>query len=663
MRRATVTSAANIWLLLVALAASGASRAASLPSAETFASRARIEGATVSPDGHYLALIRSIRGRGVAFVIDRTKPIGSSGDVVIGEPNHFQFTWCHWPTNTRLLCSLRGMAMTGGYYQPVTRLVAVDADGRHQQVLLQNNEEIQGETQDRIIDWEPGKPNTVLVEADPSLSPSQRWLRRRIFLAPEIHQLPAVFELNVVTGRMLLRENARAPIRHWITDGKGVVRLGWGVSGTTLSYYARLEGELEWRRLEKFEVFSRENHFKPVAISREQPNWAYAIAPSGGRDAVWLMDLTEKSAPKLVFSNPDVDVTDPVLSADGKLLAVHYETEFPNLYVADVRLGSLIDGLKKLLPGKFSVVTDSTSDGGTYVIRSVSDRDPPTYSLVDTTRGVVSQLGAPYLDLDPASLAPMQPITYPARDGTSIPGYLSVPPGAEAKNLPLVVMPHGGPYSRDTWRYFFLREFLVSRGYAVLQMNFRGSSGYGADWFFAAHQDWGGLTYEDVVDGARWAIAQGIADPGRAAIVGWSFGGYLALLGAQRNPDLFRCAVSIAGISDLSLYIDEGHLWTSPEITAQQVGMDPVKLKRDSPRLHAAEFELPVLLLHGDHDAQVPYEQSVVMEAALKRAGKASRLVTLHNADHQLSDESDRLTMLKEIEAFLAAHVGAASPP
>jgi len=144
----------------------------------------------------------------------------------------------------------------------------------------------------------------------------------------------------------------------------------------------------------------------------------------------------------------------------------------------------------------------------------------------------------------------MRAISYPARDGTRIPAYLSTPRGAQAAHLPLVVMPHGGPIARDTWGYFFLREFLVSRGYAVLQMNFRGSSGYGDDWFYAAHQDWGGLTYDDVVDGARWAIQQGITDPQRVCIVGWRFGDYVALVGAQRNPELFRCAIDIAGISD-----------------------------------------------------------------------------------------------------------------
>jgi len=251
----------------------------------------------------------------------------------------------------------------------------------------------------------------------------------------------------------------------------------------------------------------------------------------------------------------------------------------------------------------------------------------------------------------------MQPIVYPARDGTQIPGYLSVPPGHPTRSLRLSVMPHGGPIARDTWRYFFLRHFLVSRGYAVLQMNFRGSSGYGEDWFFAAHQDRGGLTYDDVVDGGRWAIAQGIADPARVCIVGWSFGGYLAMVGAQRNADLFKCSVSISGLSDLGLLIDEGYRWMNAKIVKKQIGTDPGHLKRDSPLQHVDEFRVPLLMVHGDLDAQAPFEQSELMDKALTRAGKPHRFVRLPDADHALSKASDRATMLREVESFLSQYL------
>jgi dipeptidyl aminopeptidase/acylaminoacyl peptidase len=374
------------------------------------------------------------------------------------------------------------------------------------------------------------------------------------------------------------------------------------------------------------------------------------------------MDLTDKEDPALVFAHPVVDVRSPILSSKGELLGLRYETDVPMFYATNEHIRSVVEAVKTVVPGEFNVITESTRDDRIHVIRSSSDRNAPSYGILDTAAKTFERVGAPYPDIDSSSFAPMRSISYPARDGTQIPGYLSVPAGGPAAHLPLIVMPHGGPISRDTWHYFFLRAFLVSRGYAVLQMNFRGSSGYGSDWFFAAHQDWGGLTYDDVVDGGRWAIEQGIADPRRVCVVGWSFGGYIALVGAQRNPELFRCAVSIAGISDLGLLIDEGHHWLAAATVKKQIGTDPEKLKRDSPRLHASEFKVPVLLLHGDLDAQAPYEQSVVMDTALTRAGKPHRFVTIREADHQLSTESDRATMLREVEAFLAEHLGVSTP-
>jgi dipeptidyl aminopeptidase/acylaminoacyl peptidase len=272
--------------------------------------------------------------------------------------------------------------------------------------------------------------------------------------------------------------------------------------------------------------------------------------------------------------------------------------------------------------------------------------------------GRLTRIGGPQQGLNPAELSPLQTISYAARDGVTIPGYLTLPRGDRKDHLPLVVMPHGGPIDRDGWHYDFLREFLASRGYAVLQMNFRGSGGYGADWFYAAHQDWGGKTYEDVVDGTKWAIAQGIADPQRVAILGWSFGGYVALVGAQRDADLFRCAISIAGPSDLGMLIsEESRYLNMAEVAQKQIGTDKEKIRRDSPRLHASEVTIPVLLIHGDRDAQVDLEQSQSMDAALTRSGKAHRFVMIKDADHQMSAESARVTLLREIEAFLGANV------
>jgi dipeptidyl aminopeptidase/acylaminoacyl peptidase len=253
----------------------------------------------------------------------------------------------------------------------------------------------------------------------------------------------------------------------------------------------------------------------------------------------------------------------------------------------------------------------------------------------------------------------MNNILYKATDGTDIPGYLTVPTGAEKKNLPLIVLPHDGPAERDTWRFSYLRTFLASRGYAVLQMNYRGSSGFGGNWQNAAHQDWGGLTYSDIQDATRWAIAQGIADPKRICIMGSGFGGYAALLSAARNGDLYRCAVSVGGIADLQMQIDHGIVTGDKEVRRYEIGTDAAKLERDSPLKQAEQVNIPVLLIHGGKDWQVQPNHSQAMAVALNKYKKKVDLVIIKGATHDLERQSDRVTLLKAVEAFLAANIGA----
>ena len=629
---------------------------------EAFAARPNIAGAAISPNGQHLAIIRAKNGRGYVIVQDRQ--FARDPQLVMAEPEHWRISWCRFASNTRLLCGLHASVREHSLTYDTSRLVGVDLDGKNLKVLVQNADAAKGQYQDRVLQWSTGIPNTVLIEADEGLDAAQRSLVAgggQIYGRIGTNALPGVFELNVQTGALKERQRSRPPIRHWRTDAQGEVRLGWGLESAQVSYYARLKGEGDWRRLDRFEAFSRGRHFEPVAISADNPNIAYAVGPSGNVRAIWEIDLTDQAEPKLVYAHPSVDISMPTISEDGRLYAVHYETDRPNDYDVDRPTAAVRAALKAALPDVYSRIISRSTDGQSMIVHSYSDVQPDYYSLLDPQAGKLLRLGGPVASLDPAAMSPMTPIEYPARDGTKIPGYLTLPRGGSATNLPMIVMPHGGPISRDYWHYFFLTQFLANRGYAVLQMNFRGSSGYGSDWFFAAHQDWGGLTYNDVIDGTRWAIREGTADPKRVCIVGWSFGGYLALLGAQQNADLFRCAVDIAGISDLGLLLDESYRFgDGAELRRRQIGSDATKLQHDSPRLHAPDFGIPLLMVHGDHDAQVPIEQSRAMARALKRDSKPYRWVELADADPALSGESDRVTLLRELEAFLSEHLGSA---
>lgn len=636
------------------------------PPIATFARDPFIADAALSPDGRYLQVITSARGIRIAMVRDLSKPNAPMIPVMSGATDYkFFIAWCRWATDSRLLCGLRGTDHDQGIVVPLTRLAAVDADGKNLKVLLQDNHAVSadGQIQDRIVDWTPGVPDTVLIEAQANLTNGTSRMIAASggdVVGNVTSEFPGLYELNVVTGKMRRRMEGRRWLRGYLTDHHGEPRLGWGVMAETkqIVYDARDPRTGDWNRLIKYEAFSKEHVLKPISICADKPDCAYAIGSSEGRDALWRMDLTGKNPPALEFSHPTADVEAAVFANDGRLLGVKYETDQPFIYYTDPTWGRIARSLKAVLPNTFIELIDATRDERLYLVRTSSDVDAGTYYLLDAKKGQLERLGTGYPDLDPATVGRMQTISYPAQDGTRIPGYLTVPPGVRAEHLPLIVMPHGGPIARDSWDFDFLRAFLISRGYAVLQMNFRGSAGYGDQWFYDAHQDWGGLTYSDIVDGARWAVKEGIADQSRMCILGWSFGGYAALLGATRNGDLFRCAVSIAGVSDLKLLETQTRYFVGGAIAREQIGTDSSKLKADSPRNHAADVRIPVLMIHGDNDAQANVDQSDAMDRALTRAGKPHEYILIEGADHQMSRESDRTTLLTAIEKFLGTHLG-----
>lgn len=443
---------------------------------KSFARLPAIKDVTVSPDGRFIAMIRALDNSSSAFVFDlHTK---GSLRAVLGEDKErrFQLSHCNWANNTRLVCSYLAMNREFGMIYPITRLVAVNADGSELRVLLQNSRVGSSQLQDNIIDWTFDAPDTVLIAAD-----------------EDLNTFPEVYELNVYSGALRLRSRERQPIRSFVSDRAGNVRLGFGMEGVSLSYYARLADDKEWLRLEKFAAFSTGDRLRPISISPER-NKVFATGTHQGREALWEMDLTDRQNPTLIFSHPQVDTAGALVAKDGRMLGILYETDRPFAFYTDPLASSVIDAVKPLVPpGSFNKIADYSHDENVFVIHSSSDVDGGTYFVLNRRKGELVTVGNSYPELQDqqAKLARMQSIHYPARDGTEIPGYLTVPIGKRAEKLPLVVLPHGGPAARDSWGFGWLEQFLASRGFAVLQMNFRGSAGFGNEWLMAAHQDWG----------------------------------------------------------------------------------------------------------------------------------------------------------------------------
>jgi len=316
-------------------------------------------------------------------------------------------------------------------------------------------------------------------------------------------------------------------------------------------------------------------------------------------------------------------------------------------------------------PGSAPSIVSWSDDRQKIAVRVRTPNKPPRFVLVDLAAGKAQAIGAVYDGIAESDVSPVQPFQYKASDGLEIAGYLTLPNGGKSKGLPLVVLPHGGPASRDVLGFDWLAQALASRGYAVLQPNFRGSDGYGWAFMAAGFGEWGGKMQSDLSDGVKRLVADGVVDPARVCIAGASYGGYAALAGAAFEPSVYRCAASIAGPSDLKRFLQSTVAATgSSNHSALRywdrfmgvANHNDERLEKISPALHAEAITAPVLLIHGRDDTVVPFNQSQVMADALRKAGRPATLITLKGEDHWMSRSETRMEMITSLVAFLEQH-------
>jgi len=396
--------------------------------------------------------------------------------------------------------------------------------------------------------------------------------------------------------------------------------------------------------------------FEPRAVDPDR-NVAYGFKKLDGRMALYSVALDAGGAEQLLYANPRVDVAGLItLGRQRRVVGARYFTEFRHdeYFAPDVK--ALVESLAHALHLPPHVV-GASADESRLLVQTSTDLDPGVFYLFDKKSHQLQTLFVVRNELEGVKLASVKAVTYAAADGTRIPGYLTLPPGAESvKGLPAIVMPHGGPSARDVWGFHWLAQFFANRGFAVLQPNFRGSTGYGDRWFAEnGFRSWK-VAIGDVLDGGRWLVNEG-AEPGKLGIVGWSYGGYAALQSAVEDPTLFKAVVAIAPVTDLNLLKEEHRRWDDFEYVSEFVGEGP-HVREGSPAQNASRFRAPVLLFHGTMDRNVNLEQSQRMESALKSAGATVTLVTFEGLDHQLEDSTARAQMLSRSEQFLRQAFG-----
>ena len=451
----------------------------------------------------------------------------------------------------------------------------------------------------------------------------------------------------------------------WVVDAAGepVARAEWEHARDAFSVLARQPGGA-WK-----EVYRLGNGATLELNGLTRDGKAVAAQGSGGagQSRLWAIAL-DGSGAAVLAEDPARDV-----------VAVQYDPYSrhpigawlggvdPEVRWFDAEAEARFGKVARAFPGR-TVQLFGRSANGERVLASVSSPSlPPVYYLVDFATRRADIVGEAYPALVDEPLGRVSPIDYPARDGTRIPAYLTLPPGDRDEGLPLVVLPHGGPEARDDYAFDWFAQFLATRGYAVLQPQFRGSTGFGDDFRRAGYGEWGGLMQDDVTDGVKAMIERGVADPRRICIVGASYGGYAALAGVTLTPGLYACAVSVNGLSDLPMAIGqqkraEGAESNSYDYWRRSIGVaHDEKLARRSPARLAGQVEVPVLLVHGVDDTVVPVSQSRAMARALKAAGKPHVLIELPGEDHWLSRTATRIRVLEETERFLASHL--AAPP
>jgi dipeptidyl aminopeptidase/acylaminoacyl peptidase len=510
-----------------------------------------------------------------------------------------------------------------------------------------------------VVDWLQGTDNKVLLERE--YVPEEYKLNTR--LVREKKGL-GVDRVDASSLRSDPVEQPRDGASGYMSDGLGHVRLmtvaGASNSGMLtgqISYFYRTAASRDWQPL--ITVADAANpDFQPLAIDASIDS-LYALEKRNGRDALYAVKLDGSRAETLVAENPRVDIDDVVRFGDGqKVIGYTYSEDATQTVYFDPEFTALARSLSKVLPNSPIVeFADASRDGRKLLIFAGGDNDPGRYYLFDRDKKALTPAMVARPELEGRALATVKSVTIPGSGGVSIPAYLTLPPGKDAKALPAVVLPHGGPSARDVWGFDWLPQFLAARGYAVLQPEYRGSAGFGDAWLNEnGFKNWR-TSIGDITDSAKWLAAQGIADPKRLAILGWSYGGYAALQSAATEPSLYKAVIAIAPVTDLEMLKEDSRNFTVHELVEREVGNGP-HVAEGSPLRHAADVRAPVLLIHGTLDNNVRIAHSQKMDAALKAAGRQSELLTFTGLDHQLDDSTARTQMLTKIGELLDRTIG-----
>lgn len=612
----------------------------------------------LSPDGEFLAATVQKEDRTGLVVLSR-KDNRVLAAASLGKNNHVADFW--WVNPDRVMFSVAQKLGSLDLPQLTGELYAMNADGSKKENLLGYRVEAEG-VATRIQPKKAGAVAGFLVDTLPDDD------RNVVVMIRPFgdHSYTRAEKMDVYSGRRVLL--ARAPVQEsdFLTDGSGVVRFAYGrtVENANQLYYREGDGK-EWQRINDELDTARVE--LPLGFGAD-PRVAYLnVERADGTDAIiaWNVATGER---KDVLRNANVD-PDAVLHAHDRtgspMAAVFFDGK-PDVLPLDPQHpeARLLQSVEEAFPNEFVEITSVTRDGKLALVQVSSDRNPGDFYVFDVAARKMDYLLSRRDWLDPERLAPMTPIQLKARDGLVLHGYLTLPVGTDGKNLPLVVYPHGGPYGiRDRWGFDGDVQMLAAAGYAVLQVNFRGSGGYGRGFRQAGARQWGGAMQDDLTDATRWAVRTGVADAKRICIYGASYGAYAALTGAAKEPDLYRCAAGNVGVYDLAMMHTRGDIREAK--SGRNYLRDWIGEAKDvaavSPANMADRIKAPVFLAAGGEDERAPVQHTELMERRLKAAGVPVEAVYYRTEGHGYYKEENQRDYYTKLLAFFSRHLGGAT--
>ncbi len=623
-------------------------RSADLSPLEAYSSLPAFQSAEISPAGNRLAYIQNLQDPMVSALAVFDFEQQKNSILTYSDNEKVRINWFDWANDNTIIVSLFFASSRDKVDTAETRLVAIDVDNPdNPRILIKpkntlTRRENISQFQDNVIDLLPDDPDHILIAVD-----------------FDTHSMPSVYKLNINTLKKKRIMRGKLKIRDFLTDRQHKLRVGMSLNykdGESLVLIKR-QADADWETLFSYNALQQSGNAKiPLGFDGD-PNILYYRAIHNGFWALFKINLSNNES-ELVYADENYDVNGRLLYSDklNKVIGLtHAHVQGGRIYWDDTeqRVQTLLN--ESLSKTTNYIVSRDRADKK-LIVYSESDFIPGTYYIFDTSAKTIGKLFEQYPLLTSDLELTHKTVMYKARDGVKIEGYLTLPEGAQGP-LPTILHPHGGPGSRDYAGFDYWTSYFISRGYAVFRPNFRGSTGYGLEFALSQMGRWGLEMQDDLTDAAHWLINENIAKPEKICIVGASYGGYAAMMATVKTPELFTCAISFAGVSNLKELVSTSRHYLNSMFVRQQIGDDSDDLKARSPFYLADKVQTPLLLIHGEKDIVVDVKQSRMMADELIDLEKNVNYIELKNGNHSLGIQRNRHIFFQEMEKFLRSHL------